>query len=341
VLKKLFNFIFLSFLLVALILFGCDTKSSSVGDFDHIIVFSDSTLYTEIESNLNQIFDRFIYTPHSERSFLHKWVPLNFIDTYSKRRNIILVGLLNQNDPVSEYVKKMLSPEIQKRIEQGEIFEIFKEDIFAFDQLVLIICAANKQELYSKLQIQSESIYNKFEDYHFDRLNRILFSDGEQIDIEDFLISEYGWLVRVPYSYQVVERSLDSNFVWIKRTEPSRSIFVYRTFGDKDKIQENWIRNIRDSLATVYFEGDSISVQDTYLLKTNLNGNSAMKMVGIWQNHQQIIGGPFRTYVFLDEKSGYIYFIDISVVAPGKRKKPFIDQLEVIAHTFRITTNKK
>jgi len=28
--------------------------------------------------------------------------------------------------------------------------------------------------------------------------------------------------------------------------------------------------------------------------------------------------------------------IDISVLAPGKLKKPFLDQLEVIAHTFEV-----
>jgi len=341
VLKKLFNTLILTFLLVLLLTFGCDIKSSSVGDFDHIIVFSDSTLYTEIESSLNQIFDKFIYTPHSERSFLHKWVPLNLIDSYRKRRNIVLIGLLNQDDPVSEYVKKMLSAEVQERINKGQIFEIFKEDMFAYDQLGLIICAANKKQLYSKLLDQSEAIYNKFEDYHFKRLNKILFSGDEQFDMEEFLTNEYDWMVRVPYSYQIVERSRDSNFVWIKRTEPSRSIFVYRTIADKSKIQENWIRNVRDSLATVYFEGDSISVEDTYALQTDLNGTPVMKIVGIWQNHQQILGGPFRTYVFYDEKSGYIYFIDLSVVAPGKRKKPFLDQLEIIAHTFKITSNEK
>lgn len=337
-LKKLFNIFILIIVLLAL---GCDTKTSSVGEFDHIIVFCDSTLYKEIEPNLNQVFDNFIYTPHSEKSFLHKWVPLNLLENYSKRRNLIFIGLLNQNDEVSEYVRKMLSPEIQDKILKGEIFEIFRENIFSYDQMGLILCAANKQEFISNLSLQGDNIYKKFERYHFKRLNTIQFDSGEQFDIEEFLINEYGWKVRVPYSYQVVERSVDSNFVWIKRSEPSRSIFVYRAKGAKSKINEKWIIEVRDSLATAYFEGDSISVEDTYIIDTELNGISATKLVGIWQNHQQIIGGPFRTYVFTDDSTNYIYFVDISVVAPGKRKKPFLDQLEVIANTFEISKNTK
>lgn len=204
----------------------------------------------------------------------------------------------------------------------------------------LILCAADRHQLELNLLNQSEEIYKKFEDYHFKRLERILYSGDEQIEAEEFLSKEYGWKVRIPYSYQIVQRSKQSNFVWIKRTEPSRSLFIFRIPGEESMITEDWIHCIRDSIATVYFDGDSISIQDTYTLQTEFNGISAMKMVGIWQNHQQIIGGPFRTYTFYDKDSGYIYLIDISVVAPGKRKKPYLDQLEVIASTFKFTSTE-
>ena len=339
-LKKLFNFFIVSLPFVLFMQYGCDTKRSSEGDFDNIIVFSDSSLYLDIESGLDNVFDNFVHTPHAERSFYHKWSPLNLMDVYKKRRNVILVGLLNKDDPISEYVKKMLSPELLKKVENGEVFEIFKEDLFAFDQMGLILCAPDKEQLLSNLSNQSESIYERFEDYHFERLNRILFSSDEQYEIEEFLAREYGWTIRVPYAFQVVERSIDSNFVWIKRPDPSRSIFVFRTKADESNITEDWIRDIRDSLATVYLDGDSISVNDTYVMHTQYDGMPAVKMVGIWQNHQLIVGGPFRTYVFYEEKSDYIYFIDISVVAPGKRKKPFLDQLEVVARSFKIVANE-
>ena len=237
-LKILFNFLIIALLFLAFLQFGCGTKISSEGDFDHIIVFSDSSLYLDIESGLDNVFDQFVHTPHAERSFYHKWVPLKLMNSYKKRRNVILVGLLNQDDPVSEYVKKMLSPELQERVEKGEVFEIFKEEIFAFDQMGLILCAANKEQLLSKLSIHSDLIYKRFENYHFERLTRILYSSEEQHDIEEFFANEYGWSIRVPYAFQVVERSRNSNFVWMKRQDPSRSIFVFRTKSDKSKISD-------------------------------------------------------------------------------------------------------
>lgn len=340
-LKSPFKILFVILIFGLFFYYSCDTKTSSEGDFDKIIVFADSTLYHEIEPALDNIFDNFVHTPHAERSFYHKWAPLTLLDSYKNRRNIILVGMLDQDDPVSDYVQKMLSPQITQKIQNGEIFEIFKEDLFAFDQMGVILCASNKEQLLSNLSINAESIFERFEDYYFDRLSQILFSSNEQYEIEDFFAKEYGWTIKVPYAYQLVERSRDSNFVWIKRTDPSRSVFVFRTKSDKSNITEEWIRNVRDSLATVYFQNDSVLIEDTYIMHTEYNEIPAVKMVGIWQNHELFIGGPFRTYVFYEEKSDYIYFIDISVVAPGKRKKPFIDQLEVIARTFKTVPKEK
>jgi len=327
--------------IVVLLQLGCDTKSSSEGDFDQIYVFSDSSLYLDFEDGLDKVFDQYVYTPHAEKSFYHKWSPQDLMDIYKKRRNVILIGLLNQDDPISEYVKKMLSPELISKIESGEVFEIFEEDLFAFDQMGLILCAANKEQFLTNLNAKSESIYEIFEKYHFDRLNRVLFSGDEQHEIENFLANEYGWTIRVPYAFQMVATIKDSNFVWIKRPDPSRSIFVYRARADKSLITEDWIINTRDSLSTVYFEKDSVLIGDTYTLQTEYNGIPAMKMVGVWQNSHLFVGGPFRTYVFYEEKTNYIYFIDISVVAPGKSKKPYLDQLEVLARTFELASIKK
>jgi len=340
VLKKLFKILFVVLPIFAYLQMGCETKTSSVGDFDQIIVFADSSIYLDFEDGLDEVFDQYVYTPIAEKSFYHKWSPINSMDPYKKRRNIILIGLLDQDDPISEYVKKMLSPELISKIENGEVFEIFREDIYAFDQMGIILCAADKKQFLTNLNTRSESIYKRLEEYHYNRLNRILFSGDEQFEIEEFLIKKFGWTIRIPYAFQLVKTSKDSNFVWLKRPNPSRSLFVYRTRADKSLITEQWIRNIRDSLTSVYFEKDSVLIGDTYTLQTDFNGLPAKKMVGVWQNKHLYVGGPFRTYVFYEDKSDYIYFIDISVVAPDKSKKPYLDQLEVVARTFKLASDE-
>lgn len=47
------------------------------------------------------------------------------------------------------------------------------------------------------------------------------------------------------------------------------------------------------------------------------------------------MGGPFVTYAFYDQDSGRIYLVDGMVFAPNFKKREFLRQLEVTAHTFR------
>jgi len=49
-----------------------------------------------------------------------------------------------------------------------------------------------------------------------------------------------------------------------------------------------------------------------------------------------LVGGPFRTYIIHEPQDSLLWFVDIAVMAPGRLKKPYLDQLEVMAHTFEI-----
>jgi hypothetical protein len=72
----------------------------------------------------------------------------------------------------------------------------------------------------------------------------------------------------------------------------------------------------------------------TKIEKINFLGRDAIKLEGLWEIEEKAIGGFFRSYTFFDMKTKKIYFIDISVFAPGEVKEPYIRQLDIIAHTF-------
>jgi hypothetical protein len=65
----------------------------------------------------------------------------------------------------------------------------------------------------------------------------------------------------------------------------------------------------------------------------------AVNLRGTWRNDSLVIGGPFRNYTFVDNETDRIYMIDYYVQAIGRRKKPFLDQLYVIVHTFDVLNN--
>lgn len=339
-LKKIFNL--LVFILLLTILFWtCSYKDNSYGDFEHIIVFADSTIYKNVRPELEQIFDQFVYTPVSEKSFYLELKPIDLLDSYKQYRNLIFIGLLDGEDPVSQYLNRSLGPEVQQALKEGRIFQIFQEDLFAKEQITLILAATELMTLKQNLLTFQESIYKRMEEYYFERLERLMFIKGEQSVLEDYIATKYGWKIRIQHDYHLAKESDDGNFVWLRRLEPDRSLFVYRFKAEGlDREQSDWLIDKRDSLGTIYFESDSVSREDTYMVHTEICGSPALKLIGIWQNHNLFIGGPFRTYAFFDPEQEFIYMIDILVTAPNKRKKPYLDQLEVMANTFRLLPNR-
>jgi hypothetical protein len=320
---------------------GCDYKPTSFGDFEKIVVFADSTLYNQVRTELEQTFDQFIYTPHSERSFYLDLQPLRMLDTYQSRRNLLFIGLLDGQDQVSKFVNTVLSDNVQKSIMNGEVFEIFKEDLFASEQEVMFFTASDIGNLKKNLSDRKDIIFSQLNTSYFQRLEYAMFLKGEQFVIEEYLVKEYGWKIKLQHDYQIVKEEKDKSFVWFRRLNPDRCLFVYR-FPFRNLDEEGlWLYHTRDSLATVYFEGDSIDKEDTYIQFIEFLGKKAKKLTGIWQNHQHYIGGPFRTYAFADENEKYMYLIDISTTAPGHRKKPYLDQLEVLANSFQFVDKDK
>jgi len=339
-LRKIFKSMVI-FLVIIIYYGACSYKDNSYGDFEHVIVFADSMIYKNIRPELEQIFDQFVYTPMSEKSFYLELKPLDLLDNYKQYRNLVFIGVLDGEDPVSQYLDKSLAPEVQQALKEGRVFQIFQEDLFAKEQITLILAATDLMTLKQNLLAFQDNIYQHMEEYYFERLERLMFFRGEKTELGDYIATKYGWKIRIQHDYHLAKESDDGNFIWLRRLDPDRSLFVYRFKSTGlNREDSDWLIDKRDSLGTVYFESDSISKEDTYMVHTEFCGLPAIKLIGIWQNHTLFIGGPFRTYAFFDPEQEYIYMVDILVTAPNKRKKPYLDQLEVMANSFRLLPNR-
>jgi hypothetical protein len=332
-LKKIFNST-PALIVVIISLTGCDYRPSSFGDFQKIVLYADSSIYKEVRVPLEQIFDQYIYTPHLEQSFILDLQPLKELGTYQTRHNLIFIGLLNGKDSVSKFMTNVLSEQTKAAVNDGRVFEIFKEDLFATDQVALFLPAMTRISLKKNLSDRGQIIFDQFNQIYTRLLKKSMYAEGEQTNLADYLTEKYGWRMRIQHDYQLVKEEDDGHFVWLRRFNPDRSLFIYRYASEDFNPSDENLYNLRDSLTAIYFEGDSIDLADTYIKTVTFSGQAAKKIVGVWQNRRHLVGGPFRTYVLYDKQQKYIYLIDLTVTAPGKRKKPFLDQLDIMANTF-------
>jgi hypothetical protein len=323
-------------LAVLVLLTQCKMGRTSMGYQNRVFVFADSLVWQKVEPDLRSVFEKIIYVPHTERSFFLEQKSLSELSGLKQRMNLFFIGFTESDDQVSTYLKKILPAEFISQVEAGRNFYAYKPDLFAKQQIGLFMMARNDSDFIARLNLNREDLFTSFNQRYFERLEETMFDRGEQKDIEEYLARHFNWKVRVQHDYFVADEDVKTRFAWLRRVQPNRWISVWHVNGDSTLLLREAMMNERDRFSAVRYEGDIIDRESTELVYSVLNDIPSRKLVGVWRNDSLLVGGPFRTYVVPDKQGQGYFFVDISVMSPGELKKPYLDQLEVIANTFEI-----
>ena len=336
------SILFIGLMISAVSLFySCEPKIGVWGYQDKVYVFADSLLWLDIQEDIEEGLGPVLYTPQTEHYFYFEWRPLKELNQYKKRMNLMFIGVQNEENPVNNYLKKILPPEFKQGVSEGKYFYLFQDNLFSRGQNGLFMFAENRAQFKENFSRLKERIFTDLEKKYFERLEKIMYEKGEQKKKEQYLSDYFGWKIRVQHDYYVANQSLKENYVWLRRFDPDRWFSVWKIKGDSSLLNLDSLIAIRNRLGWKVYSGDYVDTTETYLTKVDFKGKKTIKMVGLWINGVLLVGGPFRSYAVYNEPDSSLYFIDIAVMAPTKKKKPFLDQLEVIARTFEITKKKK
>ncbi len=329
----------LGIFLLSLILFtqGCKQKTDSIGNLDEIIVFADSVDWLDYQDALNSIFGKELITPVIEREFLLHWKPADQIEKYKKYKNIMFIGNLASKMPVSKMVTDLLNKEVVAGVKSGDYFYIPQKDVWALRQYVVFLVAPTKNDMLQRIYDLGELVYDDFRKSYYTRLKEHIYAHMENKDLEEYLATHYPFTLRIPADYVLVDESTEDRYVWLRRLHPDRSMFIHwLDYADSIHLDFNWIVKTRNKITAKIYEGDIVVEDETHLEKVQFAGHPAYRLEGTWKNPTHIIGGPFRNTTFVDKKRKMIFMVDFYVQAIGQRKKPFLDQLDVMAHTFKL-----
>lgn len=323
-----------------IVLAACGVKPTTMGYQHRIFMVVDSTLWQELGQQVQQGFERVIHTPHEEKTFYVIPIPLKELENRKMRMNVFFMALADEQGPAADYIKKSLPENFKKGAENGEYFYLFQQDFFARDQINLILYAKNKAAFKEQFQKNIDKIYKTFEAKYYARLKQGMFGKNEQEKLEDFLVKNYGWKLRLQHDYFIALQDMENKFVWIRRMKPDRWISIWEVKADSANFNLDSLVNRRNRMAASYYQGDVVEDEDRIFRRVDFNGQPAQKLDGLWRNDSLMVGGPFRLYAVYDPLESLYYMIDIAVMAPGKLKKPYLDQLEVIAHTFEVSDER-
>jgi hypothetical protein len=327
-------------------IYDYNAQKTAQGFEDEIIVVADSVEYEEILPSLQSVFEKEIYTPQPEKLFTLKRTTVEQLQNNQRSKNIIIAAPFNSGSQTFEYIKTIVDSSVKTKLASDNNFIVYKNDLWAKNQLVVIIGANTIEELNSKILSNSDNLLYTFQKKSDERLFSNLYNPTyEKKDIEGEFLKDYGWVIYVQADFVVAFDKPEEKFVWLRRSTGSdmeRWIFVYWIDNaTPDYLVQDSIKVIRNRLTKKFYkttdDSSYVVVAEDYFVvnEVNFNGRYALFTQGLWERNIKGMGGPFVNYFFYDEKLHRIYMIDGSVYAPKYYKRNLIQQMDVTLQSFR------
>ena len=318
---------------------GCQRLPESVGPNQEILVLVDPTDWEVLETPLRETFEKVLLTPQEEKIFRLQLGKLEDFETqkHKLRKNLLVAAPLGAAHPTSEFLGTLLSQDVQEAVHTGDAAVFWKEDVWAREQILLFVTGATPLDLVESIRTEADRLYSAVERLRNERVDRLVYHYGERKDLTAQLAYSYGWQVRVSFGYELQDASADSGFVLLSKEDPSRWLFVYWEDGvHPDQLSGDWSIRKRDSITRRFFEGDRIVSGSVETTQTDFAGKLAFSLNGLWENEMSWKGGPFRSYAFVDVDLDRLFFVDVGVFSPNRRKEPYLRQVDLMARTFRL-----
>ena len=324
------------FLSLIFINFGCESKRDAIGADNEIIVICSDVDKDNVESFLSSIFNDSLYTPEPYPFYDLKFSSPESYSKLKKHTNIVVAAI--DRDPTNTGLKLIsnILPVKQRKNMLSNDPIILAKNVHANHQMFMVINANSYEHLLGFVDKKRDYIKKNFNEQFNFRQSRFLFSQNNINTIRDSLLAEFGWSLDLPWGWNIVKKVPDSNFVWLGKEMPYQWIGIGWSEGSNvnselavGKYLWEWPKN---NYKTIQFN------EYRFVLKKASNDNfSAWRATGIWETSELIEskGGPFRSYIFYDNKKDLTYHLNYLIFHPGKSKSIFLRQADMILKTFK------
>jgi hypothetical protein len=337
-----------AFVVLALIAaFGaCETKERAKGLEDEVVVVADSSVFSETEEALRQVFEQTIITPQEEKLF--KIIESDFrgFNHFKEHKNVVMVGALDKESDLTSFLKSTLDSGALAQIREESGAVIVRKDVWAREQAAIFIVAPTVAELEFKILQNADRLLYAVQKASDERLLATIYNPKyENKAIQGHLLKEYGWTIFAQLDFRLAMDRPEDNFVWLRRgvnTDAERWVFVHWIEnGTPEYFNLDSVVALRNRVTEKFYRTSDnryyVEIADKALTsrEANFNERYALFTQGLWRMTDRYMGGPFVNYMFIDEKTGRLYMLDGSIFAPKYTKRNLIHQIDVMLQSWR------
>lgn len=341
------------------LLFSCSEKDKntykpkSSGKPGAMVVIMDSTQWNgPLGEEVRRVFSAEILgLPQPEPMFDVQWVQPGRLNLIRQVRNLVYVATLDNKTVGGKILKKEFDAKTINKINTDTSFYFSGfNDMYSKGQTVMFLFGRNQPELISKLKRNRTKIQHYFLDSENKRLKKNLLSVKSTHSITNYLKEKEKCAIHIPVGYKIADQQRD--FIWLRYMDAviDKDIIIgWKPYTSEKQLSRDSLIAWRNELGQKYLYEDpempnsyietELENDFVYSRSTTINGNFAQEIRGLWITHTRSMGGPFVGYGIADPAQGKVYYIEGFSFAPGKDKREFMRELEVILGTFEISTN--
>lgn len=317
-----------------------------------ILVIPPSLWEGQLGDLLREIFTSNVKVlPQDEKLYDLKPVdPSKFNSVFKASQNLMFVATLDNQKPEGKYMKRYFTENSLNQIEQNpDLFSFNQEDVYARGQEVLYLFGRNEKELIKNIKANKSGIKEFFNDKEAERLVSS-FKKTAQKGIMNYIEDSLNLELIIPVGFDIAQKSGD--FIWLRELDTKEEFNVWLVkmpYTDESVFDPSNIKSLRNSLGQKYITDKDLpdlhlTSQDemNFVIDTiNLNNNYALRIKGLWKYSDNSRGGAFVSYLFANEDSGDLYYLEGYLDAPGESKREPMRRLKAILGTAKVPESIK
>ncbi len=247
----------------------------------------------------------------------------------------------NQFNGLLRYVRNIIQVQIDKSL-YTKITVSKEQDVWATGQELIRIYAPSEELLIPYLEEEGSLLVSYLETKERERYAAYL-DESHNLWVQDSVMSQFQVQLFAPKEISSSKTSTD--FFWATdHGRNGRTDFVLYSFPyiDERTFSLDYLVTKRDSVLGKQIKGaypDSYMTTVKHLTPSyetvKLNHTYCGVVRGLWEMEGDMMGGPFVSYAYLDEKNQRIVVAETFVYAPNTDKAKFIRRGEAVLHTLR------
>ena len=226
---------------------------------------------------------------------------------------------------------------------------VYRNDVWAAPQTVIRVNAPDSETAVNLLKENNSTIVGMLEEAERDRMIRNA-RKYEQQQLAPIVTEMVGGSPHFPSGYKLKKKTDD--FIWITYDPEyvSQGILIYKypveegadMMSPENLIEANremLMKNVPGMFENTYMTLSTFAAPTVKYMK--YKGLQFAEIRGLWEVHNDYMGGPFVTHVFYSPDGKYMIGLEGFVYAPKFDKRHYLRQVEAIIYSFEWAKSKE